>query len=86
MHPPGPGLLKDAPREDLFKAIRAVYKGKSLIEPAVASKVLDRLAQLSRQVQTSEGLSEREMEVLTLMARGTSNKLIAATLNIGESS
>jgi DNA-binding NarL/FixJ family response regulator len=78
-------LLKDAPREELFRAIRAVYKGESLIEPAVAGKVLDRLAELSRQVQASEGLSEREMEVLTLMARGTSNKLIAATLNIGES-
>jgi DNA-binding NarL/FixJ family response regulator len=78
-------LLKDAPREELFRAIRAVYKGDSLIEPAVAGKVLDRLAELSRQAQTSEGLSERELEVLKLMAKGTSNKLIAATLNIGES-
>jgi DNA-binding NarL/FixJ family response regulator len=78
-------LLKDAPREELFKAIRSVYKGESLIDSAIASKVLDRFAQLSRQAQTSEGLSDRELEVLTLMARGTSNKLIAATLNIGES-
>jgi DNA-binding NarL/FixJ family response regulator len=78
-------LLKDAPREELFRAIRAVNKGDSLIEPAVAGKVLNRLAELSRQAQTSEGLSERELEVLKLMAKGTSNKLIAATLNIGES-
>jgi len=78
-------LLKDAPREDLFKAIRAVYKGESLIEPAIAGKVLDRFAQLSRQSQTSEGISDRELEVLTLMAKGTGNKLIAVTLNIGES-
>ncbi len=78
-------LLKDAPREELFKAIRAVYKGESLIEPAVAGKVLDRFAELSREAQTPDVLSERELEVLNLMAKGTANKLIAATLNIGES-
>lgn len=78
-------LLKDAPREELFKAIRAVHKGESLIEPAIASKVLDRFAQLSRQAQASEGLSDRELEVLALMAKGASNKIIAARLNIGES-
>ncbi len=78
-------LLKDAPREELFRAIRAVNRGESLIEPAIAGKVLDRLAELSRQVQAPEVLSEREVEVLTLIAGGTSNKLIADTLNIAES-
>jgi len=78
-------LLKDAPREELFEAIRAVYRGESLIQPAVAGKVLDRLAELSRQVQTPERLSEREVEVLKLIAKGASNKLIATTLCIGES-
>jgi DNA-binding NarL/FixJ family response regulator len=78
-------LLKDAPREDLFKAIRGVSKGESFIEPAVAGKVLDRFAELSRHSQVSETLSEREVEVLVLMAKGTSNKVIASTLNIGES-
>jgi DNA-binding NarL/FixJ family response regulator len=78
-------LLKDAPREELFRAIRAVHKGESLIEPAIAGRVLDRFAELSRQAQTAEGLSDRELEVLTLMARGTSNKNIASELNIGES-
>jgi len=78
-------LLKDAPREDLFKAIRAVSRGESLIEPAVAGKVLDRLTELSRQVQALETLSEREVEVLTLIAKGGSNKLVAASLNISES-
>jgi len=78
-------LLKDAPRSELFKAIRAVYKGESLIEPAIAGKVLDRFAELSRHTQSPEALSERELEVLTLIARGTSNKLIATSLNIGES-
>ena len=78
-------LLKDAPRDELFEAIRAVYRGESLIQPAVAGKVLDRFAELSRQVQAPEALSEREVEVLKLMARGAANKLIAASLSIGES-
>jgi DNA-binding NarL/FixJ family response regulator len=78
-------LLKDAPREDLFKAIRGVSKGESLIEPAVAGKVLNRFAELSRQAQVAETLSEREVEVLVLMAKGASNKAIASWLNIGES-
>jgi DNA-binding NarL/FixJ family response regulator len=78
-------LLKDAPREDLFKAIRAVSRGESLIEPAVAGKVLDRFAELSRQAQPSETLSVQEVKVLTLIAKGAGNKLIATTLNIGES-
>jgi len=78
-------LLKDAPRAELFKAIRAVSRGESLIEPAIAGKVLDRFAELSRQTQSPEALSERELEVLTLIAKGTSNKFIATNLNIGES-
>lgn len=79
-------LLKDAPREDLFKAIRAVYRGESLIQPVVASKVLDRFAELSRQSQApADALSEREIEVLTLMAKGDANKEIAAQLHITDS-
>ncbi len=78
-------LLKDAPREELFKAIRAVSRGESLIEPAIAGKVLDRFAELSRQAQAPETLSVQEVKVLTLMAKGEGNKLIASTLNIGES-
>lgn len=78
-------LLKDAPREELFKAIRAVYRGESLIQPVVASKVLDRFAELSRQAQAPEVLSERELEVLRLMAKGDANKEIAAQLYITDS-
>jgi len=75
-------LLKDAPRDNLFKAIRTVYHGESVIEPAVAIRVLDRFAEISRQVPIVQALSERELEVLTLMAKGTANKEIAANLVI----
>ena len=78
-------LLKDSPREELFKAIRAVHRGESLIQPAVAGKVLDRFAELSRQVQAPEALSDREVEVVKLMAEGAANKEIAASLHISES-
>jgi DNA-binding NarL/FixJ family response regulator len=80
-------LLKDASRDELFNAIRAINNGESLIEPRVATRVLDRLAQLSRQesVPHGETLSDREIEVLQLMAKGSANKQIAASLSISES-
>ena len=78
-------LLKDAPREELFKAIRAVYRGESLIQPVVASKLLDRFSQLSRRAPAGEELSERELEVLCLMAKGAANKEISAELKIAQS-
>ena len=78
-------LLKDAPREDLFKAIRSVYRGESLIQPVVASKLLDRFSQLSRRTPSGEELSGRELEVLCLMAKGAANKEISAELNIAQS-
>lgn len=78
-------LLKDAPREELFKAIRAVSRGESLIQPVVASRVLDKLAELSRKTPAADVLSEREIEVLRLMAKGVSNKDIADHLSITQS-
>lgn len=78
-------LLKDSPREELFKAVRAIHRGESLIQPTVAGRVLDRFAELSRQVQAPEDLSDREVEVLKLMADGAANKEIAAGLSISES-
>ena len=79
-------LLKDASREELFQAVRAVHRGESLIQPGVAAKVLDRFAQLSRQAGSeADLLSERELEVIRLMAQGSANKEIATSLVISES-
>ena len=78
-------LLKDASREELFQAVRAVHRGESLIQPGVAARVLDRLAELSRQASSTELLSGREVEVLQLMAGGAANKEIAASLTLSES-
>ena len=78
-------LLKDAPRDELFKAVRAVHRGESLIQPVVASKVLDRLTELSRRAPSGDELSERELEVLRLMAKGAANKEIGAQLSIAQS-
>ena len=67
--------------------MRAVHRGESLIQPGVAAKVLDRFAQLSLQATQTTGtgtLSEREVEVLQLMAKGSPNKEIASTLTISE--
>ena len=81
-------LLKDASRDELFKAIRAVHRGESLIEPGVAAKIINRLAQLSRQRSEPNPaalLSDREVEVLKLIAKGSANKGIASALSISES-
>ena len=78
-------LLKDSPPEDVIKAIRTVSQGESLIQPRVATRLLDRLGQLSRPPAPETTLSKREIEVLQLMATGAANKQIASELTIGQS-
>ena len=78
-------LLKDSPPTEVVKAIRTVNRGESLIEPRVASRILDRLGQLSRGPTPESTLSRREIEVLEVMATGAANKQIANDLNIGQS-
>ncbi|MBI2322615.1 MAG: response regulator transcription factor, partial [Chloroflexi bacterium] len=77
-------LLKGAPREELFTALRVVHQGGSSLEPAIASKLLARVGQLQGDAEGLEALTEREMEVLQLMAQGASNRDIADRLFITE--
>ncbi|MBX7197494.1 MAG: response regulator transcription factor [Sandaracinaceae bacterium] len=80
-------LLKDASRDDLVGAIRAAARGQSPLTPAVAAKLVARVAALQQTSAASarlEGMSERELEVLRLVARGASNKEIASELRITE--
>jgi DNA-binding NarL/FixJ family response regulator len=72
-------LLKDTPREELFKAIRATARGDSVLSPSVASKLVGRA-----RGPVDRSLSAREIEVLGLVARGTSNKIIGKELRISE--
>ena len=62
-----------------------MHRGESGIEPGVAARVLDRFAQLSREEAQTPLLSEREVEVLQLMAKGSANKEIALSLSITDS-
>jgi len=78
-------LLKDVRARDLVEAIRSVNAGDSVLHPAIARKVVDRFAHHGGDVpeeSTLERLTEREMEVLKLAARGMSNKEIAQKLVI----
>jgi DNA-binding NarL/FixJ family response regulator len=68
--------LKDVPREGLMDSIRRVYAGETSVPLHLVAKLADRIS--------GETLSEREIEVLKLMAQGKSNKEIAAALFISE--
>lgn len=72
-------LLKDSPREGLFRAVRAAARGESVLAPAVLSLVMSRM-----RAPAAETLSDREVEVLRLVARGASNKEAARKLFISE--
>jgi DNA-binding NarL/FixJ family response regulator len=75
-------LLKDAPVEDLIQTIRRVCGGEVFIQPEIASRLLREL--ISPRAMLIEPLSEREREVLVLLAQGHSNREIAERLVLAE--
>ncbi|GIW24973.1 response regulator transcription factor [Meiothermus sp.] len=72
-------LLKDVPREELFRAVRLCARGEAVLSPPIAARLLGRMRS-----PTEENLSLRELEVLSLVAKGLSNKEIARKLKISE--
>lgn len=75
-------LLKDAPRDELFTAVRAAADGRTVLSPTVASRLVSRVR--TPGAARHEALSAREREVLELVSKGTSNREIAAELFISE--
>ncbi|MBX6341753.1 MAG: response regulator transcription factor, partial [Thermomicrobiaceae bacterium] len=80
-------LLKNAESPRVIEAIRAVARGESVIEPQLATKLLTEFRRISefREEESVAGLTEREIQLLRLVASGMSNKEIAATLSLAES-
>lgn len=87
-------LLKDTTPQEMLKTIRAAYYGESLIQAKVMKKILNEFCKLSEQKEKNihpttnskalESLTEREKEVLSLIAKGMNNKEIASSLVISE--
>jgi DNA-binding NarL/FixJ family response regulator len=75
-------LLKDTPADTLIETIRRVHEGEAFIQPEIASRMLREL--LSPQATPIEPLTEREQEVLVLLAQGYSNREIAERLVVAE--
>ena len=82
-------LLKDTPPEQLVEAIRVVAKGESLLAPSVTRRLIERFVHEARPAAAApapglDTLTDRELDVLRLVARGLSNGEIAAALYVGE--
>ncbi|MBB5804246.1 DNA-binding NarL/FixJ family response regulator [Saccharothrix ecbatanensis] len=72
-------LLKDTPRDELFRAVRSAARGDAVLSPSVATRLLGQV-----RTPAAEPLSDREVEVLGLIARGCTNREAAAKLFISE--
>ena len=72
-------LLKDSPRDELVRAVRAAARGEAVLSPSVATRLLSQV-----RAPAKEPLSQRELEVLSLIAHGSSNREAARCLFISE--
>ncbi|MBY8852632.1 response regulator transcription factor, partial [Saccharothrix sp. MB29] len=72
-------LLKDTPRDELFRAVRSAARGEAVLSPSVATRLVGQVRR-----PAAEPLSDREVEVLGLIARGCTNREAAARLFISE--
>jgi DNA-binding NarL/FixJ family response regulator len=83
-------LLKDASADEVIRAVRVIAAGEALLAPAVTRRLLDRYARLlpppGESRDTVDGLTNRELTVLRLVARGHTNAEIADALNLAHSS
>lgn len=79
-------LLKDTPRQKIIEAIRGTMEGKSFVDPAVAGKLMSQVANNQTQPASilTDKLTERELDVLRLLAKGLTNTDIAGTLHLSE--
>ncbi len=76
-------VLKTAKADELIQAVRDVYDGKSALDPAITRKLMSSLFKQSQQVK-SEPLTDRELDVLRLAAKGYTNKAIGVQLAISD--
>jgi DNA-binding NarL/FixJ family response regulator len=81
-------VIKDAAKDELVKAVRSAAKGETLISTSVARKLIDEMtepaAKKKKKAEGFEGLSQREVDVIKLMAKGHNNRQIADLLYISE--
>jgi DNA-binding NarL/FixJ family response regulator len=77
-------VLKTADAQEIVEAVQAVNEGKSALDPTIARKLLSQLARPEAVMTSVEPLTERELEVLRLAAKGYTNKAIGAQLSISD--
>ena len=82
-------VLKDSARQTLMQAIRTVYRGEMWMDPRMSSALVDELSHMGGEsdigsIRHENGLTERELEIVRLVASGYKNKEVGATLSISE--